>query len=139
MVNCELLPKFPLGHLSLPYIRAIDAYIFCSLLFSPFSHTQLSFSLKRTYFRRFSFSFGVFRLFAIRWSSDTHLKHFWGVHYIGLLSDSPSARDFSFSFLILLNHFYAEWLANSQKLHFVCTSFSLSLFLPQHDILSIFR
>ena len=33
LVNCELSQKFPLGHSSLPDMRAIDACIFCSLLF----------------------------------------------------------------------------------------------------------
>ena len=28
LVNCGMSPKFPLGNLSLPDLRAIDAYIF---------------------------------------------------------------------------------------------------------------
>ena len=44
LVNCELSPKFPLGHLLLPDIRAIDAYIFWSLLLLPLLHARLTFS-----------------------------------------------------------------------------------------------
>ena len=53
LVNCELSPIFSLGHSLLTDMRAIYAYIFWSLLFSPLSHAQLTFSLKRTCFRRF--------------------------------------------------------------------------------------
>ena len=66
LVNCELSPEFSLGHLSLPDIRAIDAYISLSLLFSPLSHARLKFSSKRTYFGCFLLSFGGFGNFAIR-------------------------------------------------------------------------
>ena len=43
LVNYELSPKFPLGHLSLPDIRAIDAYIFWYMLFLPLSYARLPF------------------------------------------------------------------------------------------------
>ena len=66
LVNCELSPKFPQGHLSLPEMRAIDAYIFWSLLFSLLSHARLPFSLKCTCFRFFLLFFGGFVHFAIR-------------------------------------------------------------------------
>ena len=79
LVNYELSPKFPLRHSSLPYIRAIDAYISWSMLFLLLLHARLTFSLKRTCFRRFSFYFDGFGNFAIRWSSDPHLQHFRGV------------------------------------------------------------
>ena len=55
LVNCKLSPQFPLDRLSLPDIRAIDAYIFQSSLFLSLSHTRLLFSLKRTWFRRFHY------------------------------------------------------------------------------------
>ena len=45
LVNCELSPKFPLGHSSLPDIRAIYAYIFWSLLFFLLLHAKLPFHL----------------------------------------------------------------------------------------------
>ena len=131
----QTVTKFPLGHSSLPDIRAIYAYIFWSLLFSPLSHAQLPFSLKRTSFRRFSFYFGGFRNFAIMWSSDPYLKYFQGVHSVCLLSESPAARAFSFPSLILLNFFSAEWLVPPQKVHFVWTLFALSIFLPKPDLL----
>ena len=115
LVHCKLSPKFPLGHLSLPYIYAVDAYIFWSLLFLLFLHARLPFSLKRTCFHCFSFSFGGFGNFEIRLSSDPHLKHFRGVRSVRLLSESPNARAFSFSCMILLNNFSAEWLAPTQK------------------------
>ena len=98
-------------------MRAIYSYIFWSLLFLLLSHARLPFSLKSTYFHRFSFSFGGFRNFAIRWSSYPHLKHYRGVRSVCLLSESPAARAFSFSCLILLNNFSAEWL----DLHKRCT------------------
>ena len=53
LVNCELLPNFSLGHLSLPDMRAIDAYILWSLLFVSLSHARLPFSLKLTCFNCF--------------------------------------------------------------------------------------
>ena len=107
LVNCKLSPKLPLGHSSLPNIRVIDAYIFWSMLFLSLSHARFLFSLKRNYLCRFSFSFGGFENFAIRWSSDPHLKHFRGVRPIPLLSEWPAARAFYFSCLILLKHFSA--------------------------------
>ena len=45
LFDCELSPKFPLGQSSLLDMRAIDAYIFWSLLFLPLSYEQLPFSL----------------------------------------------------------------------------------------------
>ena len=54
--NCELSPKFPIGHSSLLDMRAIDAYIYWSLLFLLLLRTELPFSLKRTCFIRFSLS-----------------------------------------------------------------------------------
>ena len=66
LLDCELSQKFPLVHLLLTTIFAIDAYIFWSLLFSALFHAQLPFSFKRTFFRRFSFSFDGFGNFVIR-------------------------------------------------------------------------
>ena len=80
---------------------------------------RLPLSLKRTRFFRFSFSLGGIGTLAIRLSLDPHLKHLRDVCSVRILSESPSARYFSFSFLILLKYFYAEWLAPPQKLHFV--------------------
>ena len=118
LVNCELSPKFPLGHFLLPDIRAIYAYIFWSMLTFPLSHARLPFSFKRTCFRHFLFYFGGFGHFAIRWSLDPHLKHFRGIHSVRLLSESPAAQDFSFSCVILLKHFSEERLTPPQTLHF---------------------
>ena len=73
LVNYKLSPKFLLGHSSLIDMRAIDAYIFLSLLFLPLSHTRLPFSLKHTSFLRILLSVGGFGHFAIRWYSDPHL------------------------------------------------------------------
>ena len=131
LVNCELPPNFSLEHSSLPDICAIDAYILWSLLFLPLSHAQLPFSLKRTCFCRFSLSLGGFRHFVITWSSDPHLKHFQGVRSVHLLSEWPAAQDFSFSYLIFLKHFSAEWLIPQQKVHFFWTVFAFSLFIPK--------
>ena len=139
LVNCELSPKLSPGHSSLSDIHSIDAYIFWSLLFSPLSHARLHFSFKCTCFFCFSFSFGGFGHFAIRWSWDPHLKCFWGVRSVRLLSEWPAARDFSFSSLILLKHFSAEWLVPPQKVHFVWVVFALSLFPPKLDLLSRFK
>ena len=84
--NCELSPKFPLGHSSLLDMRAIDSYIFWSLLFSPFSHERLPFSLKRTCFFRFSLYFCGFGHFSIRLSSYPYLNDFRDVRSLRLLS-----------------------------------------------------
>ena len=79
-------------------------------IFSPLLYAQLSFSLKRTCFRRFSLSFGGFRHFLISWSSDPHLKHFRGVRYVCLLSESPAVWAFSFSCMILfLNKLQSDY------------------------------
>ena len=49
LVNYKLSPKFPLGHSSLPDIRAIYAYIFWSLLLSHYlCDTRLPILLKHT-------------------------------------------------------------------------------------------
>ena len=97
------------------------------------------FSFKHTYFHCLFFLFGGFGNFAIMWSSDPHLKHFQGVYSVCLLSGSPAAQALSFSYLIVLNHFSAEWLVPPQKVHFVWTACALSLFLPKSELLSIFR
>ena len=89
-------------------MRAIDAYIFWSLLFLLLLRARLTFSLKRTCFCRLSLSFGGFGHFAIRWSSDQHLKYFQDARSIRLFSEAPAALDFYVSCLILLNHFSAE-------------------------------
>ena len=120
MVNFELSPKFPLGLLSLLDMRAIDAYIFWSLLFSLLLCAQLPCLLKRTCFRQFLFSFGGFGHLAIRWYSDPNLKYFRDVRSVRLLSEESAARAFYFSCLIILKHFSAEWLVPPQKVHFVC-------------------
>ena len=139
LVNCGMLPKFPLGNLLLLDKRAIDAYIFWSLLFSPFLHAWLPFSFKCTWFCRLSFSFGGFGHFSIRWYWDRHIKHFRGVRSVHLLSESPAARTFSFSCLILLKKNSVEWLVPPQKVHFLWTLFSISLFLPKPELLSRFK
>ena len=54
-------------------------------------------------------------------------KAFQGVRSICLLDETSTARDFSFSFLILLKHFSAEWLTPSQIVHSVWTACALSL------------
>ena len=65
LVNCELSPYFTLLRSSFIDIRAIDAYILWSSLFLPLSHAQLTFSLKITFFCRFSLSFGGLGHFVI--------------------------------------------------------------------------
>ena len=107
LVNCELSSYFSLERSSLLDIRAIDAYILLSYLFSLLLHTRLPFSLKRTCLRRFSLYSGGLGYFAIIWSSDLHLKHFRGRRSEFLLDETSTARAFSFSFLILLKHFSA--------------------------------
>ena len=143
LVNCKLSPKYLIGLLSLSDINAIDAYIFWSLLLSPlldyFCDARLTLSPKRTCFLRFSFSLGGFGNLESSWSSDPCLKHLWVVRSVRLLSESPAAWYFSSSFMIILRHFSAEWLAPPQNVHFVWTIFSLTLFLPQPELLSIFR
>ena len=125
LVDCELSPNFSLGHLSLPDIRAIYPYIFWSLLFLLLSHARLPFSLKCTFFCCFTLSFGGFGHSAIRWSSDPHLKHFWGVRYVRLLSEASAVRDLSFFLNILLKHFSAEWLVLPQNVQCFWTACAL--------------
>ena len=84
-VNCELSPKFPLGHYSLLDMRAIDACIFWSLLFLLLFHERLPFSWKCTCFRRFLLFFSDFGNVVIRWSPYPHLKNFRGVCSFRLL------------------------------------------------------
>ena len=137
IANCH--QNFSLGHSSLPDIRPIDAYLFWSLLFLLVLHAWSPFSLKRTYFRRFSSSFDGFGYFAIMWSSVPNLKNFRGVHSFFLLSEASTAQDFSFYFLILLKHFSAEWFVPPQNLQYVWTACVLWLFLPKPELLSRFR
>ena len=66
LVKWELSPKFPLGYSLFTDMRAIDAYIFWSLLFLLLSHALLTLSLKRTYFCRFSLSSGAYGHVVIR-------------------------------------------------------------------------
>ena len=55
--------------------------------------------MKRTCFRRFSFSLFGLRNISIRWPSDPHLKYLRGVRYVRLLSLTPAVRDFYFYLL----------------------------------------
>ena len=141
LVNCELSPRYLTYFLSLPDICAIDAYIFWLLSLSPFSYyfwdAQLPLSLKRTCFRSFLLSLGVFGNLAIRLSTDPHLKQFQGVRSVHCLYKSPAARAFSLSFIVLLKHFSEEWLAPPQKVHFFWTIYYLWLFLPEPELLLI--
>ena len=140
LVNCELSPYFTLLCSSSLDIRAIDAYILWSLLSFPLLHARLPFSFKRTFFRRFSLSFGSLGHFAIMWSSDPHLKHFRGGRSEFLLGETSTARDFSFYFLILLKHFSTEWLLPPQNVPFSWTECALSLcLLDPETLLSRFR
>ena len=116
------------------YIYPFFAVIYLFLL-----HARLLFPLKRTCFRRFSFSFGGFGHFAIKWSLDPHLKHFKEVRSIHLWSEAPATQYFSFSCLILFEHFSAEWLVPPHKFHFVGTVFDLSIFLPKPELISRFK
>ena len=90
-----------------------------------FCDARLPFSPKRTFFRHLSLSLNGFRHFSNIPSPDLHLKHLQGVRSVRLLSESPAARAFYFSFLILLKHFSTEWLAPPQKAHFLWIRFAL--------------
>ena len=135
LFNCELSPYFTLERSSLLDIRAIDAYILWSSLFSPFLHALSPFSLKCTCLRHFSLSYDGLGHFAIMWSSDSHLKHFWGGRSVCLLDETSTARAFSFSFLIILKYFSAELLLPPQNVHFARTWCALSLCLLEPEIL----
>ena len=85
LVSCELSPKYLIGISTLEYICAIDMNIH----YHKFLYTYLRCFI---YFRQslctifrifhvpmnFLFHFSGFRLFAIQWSSDPHLKHIFG-------------------------------------------------------------
>ena len=135
LVNCELSPYFILLRSSSLEIRAIYAYILLSSLSLPLLHARLHFSLKRTCFRRFSLSFGGLGHFAIMWSSDLHLKYFRGGYSEFLLDETPTARAFSFYFLILLKQISAEWILPPQNVHSAWTEFTLSLCLLDPELL----
>ena len=75
----------------------------------------------------FSLSLGSFGNFAMIWSSNPHPKELQGARFIHLLYESPAARYFYFSFLIILKSFSAECLSPPQKVHFVWTKFAPSL------------
>ena len=139
LFNCKLLPTFSLGHSSLPDIRAIDAYIFWSLLFLPLSHARFPFSIKSTFLHRFSISFGGFVHYKIMWYSDLHLKHFRGIRSIRLFSEASTARAFYIFVIFILKHFSAEWFVPPQLVDFVWTACPLSLFLPKPELMSRFR
>ena len=91
------------------HLCCIYIYLAVTIIFT-FVACTITFSLKRTCFSCFLLSFGGLGHFAIMWSSDPHLKHFLGVRSIFLLDETSSARALYFSFLILLIHFFAEWL-----------------------------
>ena len=99
-------------------IRAMDAYIFWSLLFLPLLHAQIPFSFKSTCFCRFSLYFGGFGNFAIKLSSDPHLKHFRGVRSVCLFSESPSTRVLFF-LSDPFETFFCRVISTYTKVHFV--------------------
>ena len=134
--NCPILLTFT-------FVIAIHSchrcvYLIVIVIFSVIACTITS-SLKRTRLRRFSFYFGGLGHFAIMWSLDPHLKHLQGGHSVCLIDETSTARAFSFSFLILLKNFSAEWLLPPQNVHFVWTACDISIFLPKPELLSIFR
>ena len=55
------------------------------------------------------------------------------------LPKSPAARYFPSYFLIFSKYFSVGWLVPPQKVHFVWTRFALYLFLPDRELLSIFK
>ena len=104
-----------------------------------FYDAWLLLSLKRTCFCCFSLSLGGLGHLSIRWSSYLYLKHLWGVRSVRRFSESSAAQYFYFYFLIVLEHFSVEWLAPPQKVYFVWKRFSLSLFLPEPELMSRFK
>ena len=111
-------------------VIVIFAVIACTIIFF----------IKTFLLSPFSLSFGGLGHFAIMWSSDPHLKYFRGRRSKFLLDETSTARAFSFSFLILLKHFSAEWLLSPQNVHFVWTECDLSLcLLDPETLISRFR
>ena len=143
MVNCKLPPKYLLELSLLQDIRAIYANIFWSLSLSPFSYSfcdaQLPLSFRWNCFLRFSLYLDGLGHLETRLSTVLHSRHFWGVRLVCCLSKSPAAWDFYLSFLIFLTYISAEWLVPPQKVRFVLTIFSISLFLTEPELLSIFK
>ena len=99
LVNYELSPKFPPGHSSLPDIIAIYTYIFWLLLFLPFLHAQLPFSLKHTFFCRFSFSFGGFGHFSIRVVPSRNVHFFYMCSHLSALQNCAFIFSTNFQFV----------------------------------------
>ena len=141
LVNWKLSPKLLLGHSSLSDIRAIDAYIYWSMLFLLLPHSfydaRLPFSLKRTWFFRFSFYLGGLVHFAIMWSLDSSLKHLQGGAFHTTVFQITSHT----SVLLLLSDYFEPFfwrmVSNSTK-GLVWKIFALTLFLPQPQIMSRF-
>ena len=135
-VNYKLSPKYLLGIFSLPDIRAIDAYIFWSLLFLPFSNyfcdARLPLSLKRTGFCHFSLYLGGFGHLTIRRYLDLHLKNFSRFTFSLLLVQITGRTSFLLLLYDLFERFTAEWLAPPKKF-----TFSRQYFLSHYFCLNL--
>ena len=79
----------------------ICIYLLVAFIFAVVACT-IAFSIKTYLFSPFLVIFWWLWTFAIRWSSDPHLKHFRDFRSVRMLSEAPSARAFSFSCLIIL-------------------------------------
>ena len=129
LVSCKLSPKSHPWISALKYIRAIYAYIFCDLLWSVLFTNVLSifvdlylqvlgFSMFHWTFLSEVFGFGKF---AMKWSSDPHLKQVSGFRPLRSLRLLLELRElkspflYPFYFIYLLKRFTAgcepqQWL-----------------------------
>ena len=107
LVSCELYPKSILGISELEDIQIIDDYIFCdSIKFSLFSNVlSILFDLYAWFlgFSAFQWTFlskvSGFRTFAMKWSSDPHLKHVFGFWLLCSLCLLLELRELKVGFL----------------------------------------
>ena len=139
LVYWELSPKFPLVHFSLPYIHAIDAYIFLVTVIFTIVACTISFLIKTYLLSLLIILFWWLWKFCNKVIFKSTSKTFMRCTLCTSVIQITSRTRFYFSCLILLKHFSEEWITPPQKVNFVWTVSSLSLFLPQTDLLSRFK
>ena len=144
LVSCELSPKYLLGISALEDISAIDVYIFCDSIWYVMFYDVLSIFVNLYAlvlgFSVFQWTFLSkvygFRKFAMKLSSDPHLKHvfcFWPLRSLQFLLDLCELKGgflYPFYFLCCLKHF-SVGCEPPQWLHLDWVKFSLSLFLTE--------
>ena len=119
LVSFKMSPKSLLGVSELEYIRAIDAYIFCDSLWSVLFYDVLSIfiNLYGQVLCFYTFQWNLlsevsgFGKCAMKWSSNPHLKHIFGLRPLRSLHLLLKLLEFKgdllcpLSFVCFLKHF----------------------------------